>query len=396
MKPDDLDDPTPPRADDEVLGAVRNRGRSIQRRRRALRTATAAIVVIALGAGVVAITRPDGHHPTVSVEPTTTTTSSPRRAPVSYERFGDTGGLHYSLLLHTPVVAPGAPVRVELVVENRTVHDIDPGCGAVVVSVFAPAGDVPAPTMPECSDPGELASHGILQEEGETAAPLRVGRYLVAVALSRSLPESLLEPMDLQVVAPPPTTGTPGCTSEVSVGSHPELPAPAGLASIPGLTKISSDAGGLAPFKGKGAGTSIAPECTYAAVGGIGQVWVSNAAVEKYATAATVPLPIPFDLAAKHPGPVEVTLDVLTFRDASTARALLNNPTYVNSEWTRLPDVSVAGGFVYKVYSAANGGLDEFLVQRVVDNSWMEVSVLGTQLTAAEAVPIAESVAVSP
>ncbi len=74
----------------------------------------------------------------------------------------------------------------------------------------------------------------------------------------------------------------------------------------------------------------------------------------------------------------------------------MNNPTYVNPGWTRLPDVSVAGGFVYKVYSAANGGLDEFLVQRVVDNSWMEVSVLGTRLTAAEAVHIAEAVVVSP
>ncbi len=318
MKPDDLDDPTPPRADDEVLAAVRDRGRSLQRRRRARRAATVALVVVALGAGIVAITRPDDHGPTVSVEPTTTT-STPG-APVVYERFADDGGLHFSLLLHTPVVAPGAPVRVELVIENRTDHVVDAGCDLSEITVFAPGSDRPAPTMPPCHGRTILASHGLQQDERETAAPSAAGRYFVTLATSFPLPESLLEPMDLQVVEPQPTTGTPGCTSEVAVGSHPELPAPAGLTSTPGLTKISSDAGGLATFKSKGTGTSIAPECTYAAVGGIGQVWVSTAAVEKYATAAAVPLPIPFDLAAKHPGPVEVTLDALTFRNASTAR----------------------------------------------------------------------------
>jgi hypothetical protein len=393
VRPQDLDDPTPPLADADVLRTVRNRGRSLQRRRRALRAATVAIVVVALGAGLVAITRPDGHRPTVSVEPTTTT-STPR-PPVVYERFADDGGLHYSLLLHTPVVAPGATVRVELIIENRTDHVVNAGCDISEVTVFAPGSDRPAPTMPACHGRTTLASHGLQQDERETAAPSAAGRYLVALATSFPLPQSLLEPMDLQVVEPQPATR--GCTSEVSVGPHPELPAPAGLGSIPGLTKISSDAGGLAPFKGKGIETTIAPECTYAVVGGIGQVWVSSAAVEQYGAAEKVPLPVPLELAAKHPGPVEVTLNLLKFRDASSAAALVHNPTYADHpEWTRLPDVSIAGGFVYKVYSAGNDGLDEFVVQRVVDHSWMEVAVLGAQLSAAEAVHVAESIVVSP
>jgi hypothetical protein len=349
--------------------------------------------MVALGTGVVAITRPDGHRPTVSVEPTTTT-STPR-PPVVYERFADDGGLHYSLLLHTPVVAPGATVRVELIIENRTDHVVSAGCDISEVTVFTPGSDRPAPTMPACHGRTTLASHGSQQDERETAAPSAAGRYLVALATSFPLPQSLLEPMDLQVVVPPPASETPGCTSEVSIGEHPELPAPAGLGPIPGLTEVSADAGGFSSYKIEG-DPPIPPECTYAAVGGIGQVWVSSAAVEQYGAADKVPLPVPLELAAKRPGPVEVTLNLLTFRDASSASDLLHNPTYIGPQWTRLPDVSIAGGFVYKVYSAANNGLAELLVQRVVGTSWMEVAVLGAQLTVAEALHVAESIVVSP
>ncbi|MDQ1475610.1 MAG: hypothetical protein QOE62_839 [Actinomycetota bacterium] len=395
MRPQDLDDEAPPRADGGLLARVRSRGRSLQQRRRARRGASLALLVVALTAGIIVITRHDDRHPTVSVDPTTTT--RPPSTPMVYERIGDAGGVHYMLLLHTPVVAVGARVSVELVVENRTDHVVNAGCTNLDVTVFGSGHDRPAPTMPMCLGRNSLARGGILQNEGNTTAPYATGRYLIAVATNSSVPASLLEPMDLQVVAPPPAAGAgPRCSSEVSVGAHPRLSAPAGLAPTPGLSMISSDAGGLATPK-RTAPSHPAPDCTYTAVGGIGQVWVSNAALEQYGTADKVPLPIPFRLASKHPGPVEVTLDVLTLQDRPSATALLSNPTYAsNPGWTRLPDVSIGGGFVNKVYSAANDGLDEFVVQRVVGTSWIEVAVLGAQLNPADAVRIAEAVTLTP
>ena len=108
-----------------------------------------------------------------------------------------------------------------------------------------------------------------------------------------------------------------------------------------------------------------------------------------------MPLPIPIGIASQHPGLVQVSVTVLEFGDDTSAPALLNNPSYnSNAGWTRLPDVSIPGGFVIKDYSAANDGLTGFIVQRVVGRSWIEVSAVGVDLTATETVQLAESVVV--
>jgi hypothetical protein len=391
----DLDDVSPPRAELSTLADVRGRGRSLQRRRRATRLAGVTVIVFALAA-VVAIARSDHHHATVSVQPTTTTTAS---APMVYERNAEAAGIHYALLLHTPVVAPGANVRVELVVENRTNHvvnlaDCDTG---LAVIVYARGGIPSRITTTPCNGAGTLAAGGVISDDGQTTAPSDPGRYSVAVTTNLGRATSLLAPLDLQVVTPTTDSTPPAiCSTEVSISAHPELPAPAGIISIPGLTKISSDAGGVASFKGIG-GTPPKANCTYTAVGGVGQFWVLSAAIEQYGSAANVPLPVPMSLVSKHPGPAEVNVTVLVFRDNASAQALLNNPTYnSNSEWTRLPDVSIPNGFVIKTYSVANDGPTGFIVQRAIGKTWIEVGVIGAHLTAADAVRVANSVTPTP
>ncbi|MDP9335886.1 MAG: hypothetical protein M3Q30_21620 [Actinomycetota bacterium] len=395
MRPEDLDDGAPPNADNATHAEVRSRGRRLRRRQRAIRGAGVGFVAVALFAGVVAIVRSDDNRPAVSVEPTNTTTPG---APMAYERYGEAAGVRYAFLLHTPVVAPGATVNVELLVENRTsrVVHIDACADSLSVTVFTPRGNRLRITTTPCQGGGTtLAAGGVMEDNGETPAPREPGRYLVAITSPEHLPAPLLEPLDLQVVAPP-TGSPPSCSSETSVSAHPELPAPAGILSIPGLTKISSDAGGLSPFKGI-AHTPPTSNCTYTAVGGVGQFWVLSAAIEQYGSAAKVPLPIPLTLASKHPGPAEVNVAVLVFRDRASPQALLNNPTYnTNPSWTRLPDVSIPDGFVIKTYSVANDGLSGFIVQRAIGHTWIEVGVVGANLTAEEAVHTAESVAVSP
>jgi hypothetical protein len=389
----DLDDAAPPRAVPATLTKVRGRGRALRRRRRATRLAGVTLAVVALVAGVVALTRNDNHNETVSVEPTTTTTTPGAR--MIYERTAEAAGVHYALLLHTPVVAPGAKVGVELVVENRTkrvvrLADCDSGLGVTV----SPAGESPnRTTTTPCNGSGTLAAGGVIDDNGQTTAPRDPGRYLVAVTTNIGAAPSLLAPLDLQVVAPTNNPPITSCSSEVSISAHPELRAPAGIVSIPGLTQINSDAGELPPFKGS-TPRPVTPDCRYTVVGGVGQYWVLSAAIDQYGSAAKVPLPIPLRLASKHPGPAEVDVTVLVFRDSASAQALLNNPTYnTNPEWTRLPDVSVPDGFVVKTYSVANDELTGFIVQRAIADTWIQVAVVGADLTAAEAVQVAESVA---
>ena len=388
MRLQDLDDDAPPRARPGTLSEVRDRGRSLRRRRQSLRLAGVTLIVVALAAGAVAVARTDHHQAGVEVQPTTTP-----GPPMVYERYADVGALHYSLLLHTPVVTPGATVRLELIVENRTRHDIHiVDCGLGPVRIVTARGFGRGNRRILCHGPeSTLAAGGVIDDEREGAAPTAPGRYIVTDLNSAQLPAALDAPLDLQVVAP--TGPPPTCSTEVSLSVHRQLAAPAGIVSLPGLTDVGSDPGDVAPFKTLS--EPPGPKCSYTVVGGIGQFWLSTAAITHYGSATKVPLPIPIGIASRHPGPVQVSVTVLEFGDDTSAPALLNNPSYnSNAGWTRLPDVSIPGGFVIKDYSAANDGLTGFIVQRVVGRSWIEVSAVGVDLTATETVQLAESVVV--
>ena len=109
-----------------------------------------------------------------------------------------------------------------------------------------------------------------------------------------------------------------------------------------------------------------------------------------------MPLPIPLSFASKHTGPAEVNVTVLAFSGSRQPRALLTNPDFsTNPGWTKLPDATIHGGNTFKVDSLANDGLDDFILQWATKNNWVDVSVLGANLTIGEAQHVAESVGVA-
>lgn len=72
MRPEDLDDSTPPRTDDGMLEHVRSRGRRLRQRRIATRGALGALLAAGLVSGAVALGAHETARPTVAVQPTTT------------------------------------------------------------------------------------------------------------------------------------------------------------------------------------------------------------------------------------------------------------------------------------------------------------------------------------
>ena len=72
MRPQDLDDNLPPRAEGEMLEKVRNRGRRLRQRRMAMRGALGALLAAGLVSGAVALGARTTARPTIAVQPTTT------------------------------------------------------------------------------------------------------------------------------------------------------------------------------------------------------------------------------------------------------------------------------------------------------------------------------------
>lgn len=365
-------------------------------RRNAQRFASLVIALLVLAlAGGIAWTRLDSTNR--HIRPTESTTTTSRSVPVPFEREAELAGVHYTLVLHTPVARPSTTVSVELLIENRTKHVVHlaPCASAFSITVFTPTRAEPPVKRRACSSSGStaLAAGGGLQDAAQTNAPQRPGRYLVGVATAHDLPRSLLEPLKLRVTTTAETRGAVNCSGEVSISPHPQLPETAGIVSLPGLTKAGADGSGGVPSSKGIRRDAPTLNCTYIAVGGISQFWVLSAAIAHYGSTEKVPLPLPLDFASRYPGPEEVNVNVVVFRDSASAQALLNNPVYnTNPGWTRPPDVSIPEGFIVKVDSLANGGLTEFIVQRAIRNTWIQVSVIGANLTLAQAVQVADSV----
>jgi hypothetical protein len=86
MRPEDLDDSRPPRAERDMLEKVRNRGRRLRRRRMAMRGALGALFAVGLVSGAVALGTHGTPRPTVAVQPSTTLPTATTTVPahVSY------------------------------------------------------------------------------------------------------------------------------------------------------------------------------------------------------------------------------------------------------------------------------------------------------------------------
>jgi hypothetical protein len=131
--------------------------------------------------------------------------------------------------------------------------------------------------------------------------------------------------------------------------------------------------------------------------GGLLQLWVSTATAQEYGTGQSLPLPIPLAFAQAHSGPIEATVDVLSFSKPASPSQLLANPQF-SQIGEGIPGVTVVsgaglnGGTAIQVASDANGGLTEYIFQWASGLRWYQVAVLGAGMSVEQAQSFAQQV----
>jgi hypothetical protein len=202
-----------------------------------------------------------------------------------------------------------------------------------------------------------------------------------------------------EVIAQSPSSGSKaargtGVVLRISSGSStvaalpPQLPKSDGLVNARGLVDIAS---GSLPGPGRPRSDDAG---TLGLTGGLGQLWLSRAAVAHFGTANAVPLPVPLNVAKSISGPVEVNVSVLRFSNASSPELFYQNEGYVERPQTTVLSVpGVKGGRVIKFDSKeVNGGLTEYIFQWADSADWVQVSLLGANMTESEAAAVASDI----
>ncbi len=126
---------------------------------------------------------------------------------------------------------------------------------------------------------------------------------------------------------------------------------------------------------------------------GLDQSWVLTTAVQRYRL-ANFPLPLPLSLAERYPGPAEVFINVLSFDNSRSPRQLLASSFYNHVGWpgtVQIHSRSNAKWLTTRVDSLSNGGMGEFVLQGAQGDRWIEIAVIGFDLTLNEARGLAEA-----
>jgi len=200
-----------------------------------------------------------------------------------------------------------------------------------------------------------------------------------------------------EVIAQSPSSGSKaargtGVVLRISSGSStvtalpPQLPASDGLVDASGLVDAAN---GSWPGPGRPGSDDAG---TLGLTGGLGQLWLARAAVAHFGSANAVPLPVPLNVAKSISGPVEVTLEILRFSNASSPELLYQNESRSEPGQTSLLVPGVKGGRVIKIDSESNGGLAEYLFQWADSADWVQVSLLGANMTESEAAAVASDI----
>jgi hypothetical protein len=133
--------------------------------------------------------------------------------------------------------------------------------------------------------------------------------------------------------------------------------------------------------------------------GGLLQLWVSTPTAQEYGTGQSLPLPVPLAFAQAHPGPIEATVDVLSFSEPTSPDQLLANPQF-SQIGEGIPGITVVdggginGGTAIQIASDANGGLTEYEFQWASGSTWYQVAVLGADMSVQQAQSFARQVGV--
>jgi hypothetical protein len=174
-----------------------------------------------------------------------------------------------------------------------------------------------------------------------------------------------------------------------SVGGHvpSTLPTNRGISRIPGMTRIiSSGVGSICSFKGTG---PLPGWCSVVKLRrGWFEQWILTSAVQRFGRRDMVPL----DFARGHPGPAEVSDQVLALGSPSHADLLLSTPDFTGSwdtgRYMLLPAAAVNGGIAGRINPGPDGQ-DYIRFIWASGANLVEVNVIGVHLTVDEAQRIA-------
>ncbi|HUZ16173.1 MAG TPA: hypothetical protein VMU72_08325 [Gaiellaceae bacterium] len=163
----------------------------------------------------------------------------------------------------------------------------------------------------------------------------------------------------------------------------------AGMSDVPGMTRVISVPAPWCSAKD----TALPTYCTeIAGSAGLEEGWVSTPALEAFGLPGQGVPSIPPAFAQSHPGPLEAFIEVVPLASADAANQLLESPDYTGASdpnFTQQPGDAINGGLALFADAPGLDGLDEYRFVWVGGTSVVEVNVLGSNLTAAEAQGIA-------
>jgi hypothetical protein len=181
--------------------------------------------------------------------------------------------------------------------------------------------------------------------------------------------------------------------SAISPGTLPATDGLCGGLAVRGLTLLSWGGGGGPDVLRMGVKDGGAPftPAQLGLKGSLSQFWVLTAAFQSYG-AKNLQLPIPSSFVKTRPGPAEVAVTVLSFDNGRSPQRLLGSTFYNHLGWpgtTQIHSPSDENWMVTRINSLSNGGMGEVLLQGSVGSRWIQVAVIGFDLTLDEARGIA-------
>jgi len=212
----------------------------------------------------------------------------------------------------------------------------------------------------------------------------RVSMLVASASLAVGLAVAGIAASDAASPPPPPNANE----------TPPQLPASAGLSpGVPDWTLVSTGSSRI--YGGKGESPVDSREMGLD--GGLLQLWVSTSTAQEYGTGQGLPLPVPLVFAQAHPGPIEATVDVLSFSKPSSPSRLLANPQFSQIGEgipgdTVVSGAGLNGGTAMQILSDGNGGLTEYLFQWASGSSWYQVAELGAGMSVQQAQRFAQQV----
>lgn len=163
-----------------------------------------------------------------------------------------------------------------------------------------------------------------------------------------------------------------------------------GPSAVIGLQLVSSSSNPL--WNGKDGNGPYTPS-ELGLVGGLEQLWVSNAAIRQYGPVGVngTQLPLSADFVKAHQGVLDVYVHILKFDNTRSPSTILRSPAYKPSSigLTPVTAVTISNGRAY-TFPYGNGEVG-FMFQWPEGQYWNSITVVGNGISVGEAEQVAKS-----